>query len=343
MLEYGRLDVRYLVSLRLLMVRDLTRSELYDRRLDELRRESRLVAEALEAVARMEEEYELAADGGPGDASSWDASPAADAGLVGDDEDGTFRTSRQREAPSAGQPSVRSTGDGAGYFTAASSLGPGSGEEDEEDGGEGEEAGGVRLLDRRREGGVVLSPAVVAPAETLRMHPLLMRVITASQERCLSLWSPPKQRDAFLEKSLLDLWFYQQRVRADWDDSNARLYLELAEWRAGVAAELGCSEEFVADLDFLVLVAWRQPVSVWALRRVSWELPDVLADFDRHRDALLAIVRKYRPRGGGDGVRFYRAEETWYRRKKALVATTAAACAALLAAATISRVLRRRR
>jgi ribonuclease D len=342
MLEYGRLDVRYLVSLRLLMVRDLTRSELYDRRLDELRRESRLVAEALEAVARMEEEYELAAGGGSerdqdrgGGASSWDARPAAAA--AGLDDDGTFRTSRQREAPSA-----RSTGGGAGYFTAASSLGLDSGEEEEEGDGEDESEGGV-VLDRRREGGVVLSPAVVAPAETLRMHPLLMRVITCSQERCLSLWSPPKQRDALLEKSLLDLWFYQQRVRAEWDDSNARLYLELAEWRAGVAAELGCSEEFVADLDFLVLVAWRKPGSLWALRRVSWELPDVLADFDRHRDALLAIVRKYRPRGGGDGVRFYRAEETWYRRKKALMATTAVACAAVLAAATISRVLKRRR
>jgi ribonuclease D len=356
MLEYSRLDVRYLIALRTLLLRDLTRSELFDRRLDELRRESRLVAEALEAVARMEVAYQRASDmnqpeaqliaeatgeggGGAvaGDGSLLDASPRTI-----DVDDDTFKTSYQREGLSARQ-SLRSAGD-AGYFTAASSLSLESGDDDDE-GGDSDASGLLDLVvgRHRHKGGVVLSPAVVAPAETLRMQPSLMQVLTRSQERCLLLWSAPKQQDDvfFFERSLLDLWFFQQKIRSDWDDSNLRLYLELVEWRAGVANELGCSEEFVAELDFLVQVAWRKPASLWALRRISWDLPDVLLDFEQYREQLLSIVKKYRVRRGGDGVRFYGAEVTWYRRKKALLTTTVLTCAAMMAVATASRLLKR--
>jgi ribonuclease D len=348
MLEYARLDVRHLVGLRVLMMRDLTRAELYDKRLDQLRQESRLVAEALEAVARMEEAYECAhsasmqneatgADNG-GASAAVNVSTPIDANtttsrLLHDDE--TFKTSHQRETFSAKQ-SMRSVGD-AGYFTAASSLSLSDDDDDDED---------VDFLNPMSRKRVLMSPAVVATADSLRLQPRLMQVLTSSQERCLSLWRSqskgPKQPINF-EKSLLDLWFCQQKDRDDWDDSNIHLYLELVEWRDRVATELGCFEDFVVDLEFLVQVAWRKPTSVWALRRVSWTLPDVLLEFDAYLSQLLDIVKKHRSVSSVEdaGIVFYRTVTARHRRSKALVATALAACAAALVV-TASRHVKRR-
>jgi ribonuclease D len=347
MLEYARLDVRHLVGLRVLMMRDLTRAELYDKRLDQLRKESRLVAEALEAVARMEEAYECAhsasmhneaigADNGGAGAAVNVSTPidtnTASSRLLHDDE--TFKTSHQRETFSAKQ-SMRSVGD-AGYFTAASSLSL-SDDDDDEDGDY------LNPMSRKR---VMMSPAVVATADSLRLQPRLMQVLTSSQERCLSLWRSqskgPKQPNN-VEKSLLDLWFCQQKDRDDWDDSNIHLYLELVEWRDQVATELGCFEDFVVDLEFLVQVAWRKPTSVWALRRVSWTLPDVLLEYDAYLSQLLDLVKKHKTVSSVDdgGVAFYRTVTARHRRSKALVAAALAACAAALVVAASRHVKRR--
>ena len=64
MIRYGRYDAHFLVKLRKLMIRDLTRGELWDKSTSEVEEEAKIVAAALAATLRLADGSE-AADNGP--------------------------------------------------------------------------------------------------------------------------------------------------------------------------------------------------------------------------------------------------------------------------------------
>lgn len=271
-IEYARYDVRFLLPLRKLMIRDLTRYELFDMRVDQRHDEARSARNALEAMAQLEAMYDTSD-------ATFDGKSSCD--------DETFKTSHQRETFSA-QQSLKSVDD-ADFYTPTSNQSIGSLESDVP----GENGTSPGSPWPSEHAAVVLTPSVVASAAELRLQPSLMKVLSLTQERCKSLWGPSKPNNS-VQASLLDLWFYKQQARDCWDDSNVQLYLNLAEWRTAVAGRLGCLEEFVVPLEFLVNVAWRKPTSSLALRRLSWDLPDVLLDQELLESQLLDIVREFK-------------------------------------------------
>jgi len=131
----------------------------------------------------------------------------------------------------------------------------------------------------------------VAEASTLRLQPLLMSVITASQDRCKCTWSGAGEKplrnnryETFLNKA--------KKGELVWTKGQTQLYLDLAVWRSCVAQDLDCLEQFVASLDFLVTIAWKLPRTVLALRRIMYHFPDVLEDNVKYQSQLLDIVKK---------------------------------------------------
>ena len=136
-------------------------------------------------------------------------------------------------------------------------------------------------------------PSKITAAE-LRLQPILMSVISTSQERCRNLWKgdlEPHRNNVLFQSILKRAKHNNQTIK--WESSSTDLFDLLAAWREDVAEQLECLPGFVAPLDFLVAVAWKRPTTEHGLRRINWQLPPVLDQFPEYRQQLLDRVLEF--------------------------------------------------
>jgi len=246
MMKYGLYDAHYLLELRKLMIRDLTRGQLWDDTSMEDEEEARMVARALSETMRLAQKY------GEEDEIDWEQ---------------------------ATQNSANSEDDG--YFTPTEDI-----SFDEDDiGGSGPKENGISSTHRQRQKSVFL-------AKELRMHVSLMKVISISQERCLSFWGGKKESPSKNEVHISLLRRTSSKDDA-WRMSYISLYDKLVKWRDKVAKKEGIMPSQVCPLDLLVNVAYKKPVCMLRLRQIQYFLPIFLESTEsrEHVDEMLAIVR----------------------------------------------------
>jgi len=126
-------------------------------------------------------------------------------------------------------------------------------------------------------------------AYELRKNLDLMQAISASQERCLDLWTDSA------EPALKNADFQALVVRCksegiDWTASQFRLYEDLAKWRNDIAAEHECAAIFVCSLGFLASIAFRRPTDTISLRKISFDLPGLLQANESYCEMLFTFV-----------------------------------------------------
>jgi ribonuclease D len=168
---------------------------------------------------------------------------------------------------------VSDTEDTDGYFTPQESFGLSQGEDGE-----------VEKIQRKP----------IVEVKELRMHDRLMSVISKSQERCLALWTE-RAEPHLKNKAFLSMIHKAKQQPSLWTESHMKLYDELVRWRDMVAQEEKCLPGFVCPLEFLVMVASKQPTNDDALRRISYFLPPFLEGShtveNSYRKQLLDITR----------------------------------------------------
>jgi ribonuclease D len=275
MMRYGRYDIHYLILLRRLMMRDMVRGQFWDRKGSrEQDVEDRLVSESLRQTLMS---IEMAEDGIVDDDGDF-VSPnkrrqdALDlAGPMTDNDfgdDQSFKTSLQR-----------STSDDDIFFTPSNSL------------------HGISITEDEDADGPIDRTADIA-IDDLFLHPVLMRCLALSQDRCRELWSD-KRDEPHLKNTLFTLLIKRwKKKQIEWHPSSTELYDELYHWRNRVASELECLPGFVAPLEFLVCIAWKRPTTDVSLRRISCELPPALEERNDLRDHLLDLVLSKSLMGG---------------------------------------------
>ena len=127
----------------------------------------------------------------------------------------------------------------------------------------------------------------------LRLQSRVMRTIWLSQEACRDFWTPkpepPPDRLVSLQK---------RNQEGAWNPVQSRCYETLVRWREQLAEEQECMPAILLPLDFLVLVAWKQPTTELQLRRIRYELPEVLEMSDDYRQQMLGIVLRSAMEGG---------------------------------------------
>jgi ribonuclease D len=132
-------------------------------------------------------------------------------------------------------------------------------------------------------------PRTTVGTKALRMQPDLMSVFSVSQQRCLDLWrfnhEPLSKNNQYA-----DLMKLAQAGEVKWTKSHASLLEDLVAWRTQVATKEECLEGMTVETDLLISVATKRPTSEAALRRITYNLPELLND-SIYINELLAIVR----------------------------------------------------
>jgi ribonuclease D len=130
----------------------------------------------------------------------------------------------------------------------------------------------------------------------LRYSQLVMDALITSQQRCLSLWTE-KSEPSDKSDMLLQLMKRANRIlnngetrKKVWTKEDYWLYKELVEWRADAAKKIGIMPSFLCPLDLLVMVAYKRPGSLLSLRRLNYFLPDVFTENDPHLEDLFSVV-----------------------------------------------------
>jgi len=125
------------------------------------------------------------------------------------------------------------------------------------------------------------STGAIIYASEFPCHHYLMKAISISQKRCLKLWTGDEEELIMRNPSLLSMIKQAANQKGHgkyWTDSNTKLYEKLAEWRRVVAQKEKVHASEVCPLDFLVHVAFKLPKDRWELRRFSYLLPMLLED-----------------------------------------------------------------
>jgi ribonuclease D len=293
MIQYGRFDVHFLIELRMLMIRDLTKTYLFEIKPAEELHESRMVADTLAAInsmaiVKMEEQ-------GIGPPSS-NAAESTCHGLASDDfiEPLNLESDRKNDnwlvKGNHFQPQV----DDETSFPPTWSNRPRTASTESSS-----------SSDERKSS---LSEISNASAAVLRLQASLMKVLSWSQLRCKDLWSDRKE--PFLkQKDFLSLLQRARRNEVHFGDSQIALYEELVAWRDRVATRLECLSGFVAPLELLVVISWQRPTCEESLRRITYYLPDVLAEHAGLVQEMLFSVRRSLQ---GDGFDPEASKVYWY-------------------------------
>jgi ribonuclease D len=294
MIQYGRYDIHYLVKLRKLMMRDLTRSELWDKDATEKDAEGRLVANSLAATLLRIDQLE---DEGPAVVKEDDCGDD-------DDEDDFKSTTGEEARVDSISNELYSTPQGS---TRSFDFETETNENDDISRVGVKVVGTKELRIQPRVSTLSLEDSEteitenddisrvgvnVVGAKELRMQARLMRVISRSQDRCKDLWS--NRAEPHLKNSVFQSMVTRGKKREiDWTAANIQLYDDLVQWRDRVAVSLECLPGFVAPLELLVQVAYKRPTTEYSLRKITHFLPEVLEDAtSEYREELLTIVRE---------------------------------------------------
>ncbi|KAL7532068.1 hypothetical protein ACHAXR_005336 [Thalassiosira sp. AJA248-18] len=109
----------------------------------------------------------------------------------------------------------------------------------------------------------------------------LMKAISISQKRCLKLWTGEDDEPILKNRALLTMIKHAANEKGHgkhWSDGNMQLYKQLTEWRVNVAQQELNSVSGVCSLDFLVHVAYKLTKNRCEMRRYSYVLPVLLED-----------------------------------------------------------------
>jgi len=112
-------------------------------------------------------------------------------------------------------------------------------------------------------------------------HNHLMKAISISQKRCLKLWNGDEEEPILKNPffiSMIKQAANQKGHGKHWTDANTKLYQTLYAWRRASAQREKVHSSEVCSLDFLVHVAYKLPIDRWAMRRHSYFLPMLLED-----------------------------------------------------------------
>ena len=109
----------------------------------------------------------------------------------------------------------------------------------------------------------------------------LMQAIKISNKRCLSLWTGVDEEHISKHPKLLSMIQESKSGKGYgkfWTDSHHKLYIALVEWRFNVAEREGIDVHEVCSLDFLIHVAYKQPLRRFEMQRFTFFLPEILED-----------------------------------------------------------------
>eukprot|EP00584_Thalassiosira_punctigera_P023508 CAMPEP_0172573150 /NCGR_PEP_ID=MMETSP1067-20121228/136042_1 /TAXON_ID=265564 ORGANISM="Thalassiosira punctigera, Strain Tpunct2005C2" /NCGR_SAMPLE_ID=MMETSP1067 /ASSEMBLY_ACC=CAM_ASM_000444 /LENGTH=842 /DNA_ID=CAMNT_0013365747 /DNA_START=32 /DNA_END=2560 /DNA_ORIENTATION=+ len=125
------------------------------------------------------------------------------------------------------------------------------------------------------------SAGSIIHASEFPCHHHLMKAISTSQKRCLKLWTGDGEEPILKNPSLISMIKQAANQKGHgkhWTDTNMKLYQSLFAWRRASAQKEKVHASEVCSLDFLVYVAYKLPSSRWAMRRYSYALPMLLED-----------------------------------------------------------------
>ncbi|KAL7470274.1 hypothetical protein ACHAXS_010499 [Conticribra weissflogii] len=259
-LEYGRYDVRYLITLRKLLMRDLVLLELSDRIGFSSASESSL--EQYESSTETDAKFLTSSD------LHWESTinsdnretysssdfDIRDSSTGSEDENGVDSSLDDfRDAMENYDATSMETDNDSGdlFLDAATSTAPSSASE----------------------------PCVIDAYELQRCRHL-MNAVSLSQKRCLNLWKDedePILRNHSLVKVMKNAALKKGHGKY-WTDGHLQLYKKLSEWRKDVAYEEGMHPSELCSLDFLVHVAYKLPTTKLEMRRYGYILPSLLED-----------------------------------------------------------------
>ena len=308
MIRYARYDVHYLVRLRQLMMRDMVLQQRQNNYTDRIVTKS--LAETLAQIARAEEDAVSDKEHDEnGDAENFQT-PAKSVDSDGlafmdaEEENCDVNDGDDHQEENADNPPLADSDDDSAFKTA---VGPTRFDDGlfytpRKLGSRAASSLDDSFLDAQED---LFSPDKSNPTKIstadLRLQPVLMRVITTSQERCRNLWKADREphRDNALFQSILKRSKHHHNTFIAWEPSSTDLYDLLAAWREDVATQLECLPGFVAPLDFLVAVAWKRPTTEHGLRRINTRLTPALDQHSEYRDQLLDRVLQFALRDGG--------------------------------------------
>ena len=286
MLLYGRYDIHYLIQLRRLMIRDLTREAWNSSSSSSpatMMSEAHLVANALaETLKQFEDEDNGAIWDDYDDEMDYITELDSDCENDEDEPDETddrstesFKTSKMQLLHSQSNFSD----DDASFVTSKTSLSLELANPSSES---FEKSSNISNI-------VDTEPFSKLDVPVLRMQPDLMRVLSYSQERCLRLWK--SRVEPHLQNShFTSLIHRARRNEVDWTVAKTHLYNNLVEWRERVAVEMECLPPFILPLEFLVSVALKRPTTEFALRKIAFHLPVLLEENATHRQQVISII-----------------------------------------------------
>mmetsp|Transcript_20320 Transcript_20320/g.42308 ORF Transcript_20320/g.42308 Transcript_20320/m.42308 type:complete len:870 (+) Transcript_20320:158-2767(+) len=260
-LEYGRYDVRYLITLRKLLMRDLVLLELSDRigfssasesSLDQYETSDEISAQLLNSSDLLWESNTSSDNQETYSSSNVDTrgSPSGSENETGFDN---FLDDFHDAMEKYDATIMETDNDSEDLFLdAALSNAPSSAPE---------------------------KPGIVDAYELQRCRHL-MNAVSLSQKRCLNLWKDedePILRNHSLVKVMKNAALKKGHGKY-WTDAHLQLYKSLAAWRKDVAYEEGMHPSELCSLDFLVHVAYKLPTTKLEMRRYGYILPSLLED-----------------------------------------------------------------
>lgn len=250
-LEYGRYDIRFLVQLRKLLMRDLVKMDM-------------LGASLLRFGSSIEDDSGL--ESAPTDQEGASRLQSFDSQL------GTAISST---TASSSEDGFKNTD------VSSSSLGA---EETDESFTATENASGAVLTGSVESGDTSLPISSVKSmiyASEFPCYHHLMKAISMSQKRCLKLWSGDDEEPILRNPMFLSMVKQAANQRGHgkhWSDANMQLYKQLAEWRVNIATQEVYSVADVCSLELLVHVAYKLPSNRFEMQRFSHVLPALVED-----------------------------------------------------------------
>ena len=300
MLQYARYDVHFLIPLRELMVRDLTRDAWGSPQSEAL-----LVANALSEMLKQyrqedEDDGERKLDELHPDIDQEDDRPSAPDSTPLLQSDGVMRPADQESDGSKDDygddnddndnrsflttKEFRDGDDGSSstFYTPFSSF---SADDCEVPG-----VSSPKKVQPCENSGMDAEPLSKLDVPTLRMQVPLMRTVSLCHQRCLQFWkSNPEPH--MQNMHLTSLIHRARRREVNFTVSRTQLYSSLVDWRNQVADEMECLPAFVASLDFLLSLALKRPQNDAGLRRISFHLPPFLEEHRSYRKEVFSVIR----------------------------------------------------
>lgn len=130
--------------------------------------------------------------------------------------------------------------------------------------------------------------------ERLKYNDILMETLRKGQNQCLSFWT---DKNEILEKNgtliqlmrraehLKEFNSGSKKKKKVWSMSDMALYKDLFQWRNDVAQKNGIIPAMMCPLDLLVLIAYTRPTNEIDLKRLNYFLPEFF-QFDFNSDYL---------------------------------------------------------